>query len=199
MTSPERQVPPPEVSSSKKSVCQTQLRRVGIETNAARRLRVSPPSGAVRAGQRATARSWRTRARRRGFRRCGAVRSRSLSDPTEVARNLAHLTTTGTQDRVSSRARRRQIPPRQRGLEDRRHPATLPKPPDADRARHAGLRGGVLAGQTTRDRRPEPLPMLASTHRWTPRRPHHQPPRPLRSLRVPTHRNSSRSSVATTT
>ena len=37
--SPERQVPPPDVSSSKKSVCQTWLRRVGTATNASRRAR----------------------------------------------------------------------------------------------------------------------------------------------------------------
>ena len=33
----------------------------------------------------------------------------------------------------------RQITPRQRGLSDRRHPATLPKPPDANRRRHPRL------------------------------------------------------------
>jgi cytochrome bd ubiquinol oxidase subunit I len=73
---------------------------------------------------------------------------------------------------------------------DGRHAATLPKPPDADRTRHTGLHRGRLARGAPSDRRPEPLPMLQPSDRWTPRRAHHRPTRTLPRPNLPAHRNA---------
>jgi len=45
----------------------------------------------------------------------------------------------GAQDRDLRPLGERQVPPRQRGLGDRRHPASLAEPPRPDRLRYAGL------------------------------------------------------------
>jgi hypothetical protein len=115
-------------------------------------------------------------------------------------RGLPHAAPTGAQQRDLLTLSKRQIPPRQRGLGDRRHPATLTKPTDADRRRYTASDARLLARQTARDRRPEPLAILTPRHRWSTRRAHRRPPRTIRSTPPRcSHHNSSRSSVATTT
>src|ERR1019366_7192345 len=94
--------------------------------------------------------------------------------------DLAQPAARDAQKRDLLALRERQIPPRQRGLSDRWHSATLPQPPDADRPRHTRLDPGILAAQPTSNRRPKPLTMLPTPHRRTPRRTHHRPPRPIR-------------------
>ena len=101
--------------------------------------------------------------------------------PTQPPRDLAHPAATGTQDRDLLTLSERQVPPRRRGQRDGRHAATLPKPPDANRTRHARLRRSDLARNAPRDRRPEPLPMLSPADRRTARRTHHRPARPVGS------------------
>jgi hypothetical protein len=101
--------------------------------------------------------------------------------PTELARDLPHPGATGAQDRDLLPLGKRQVAPGRRSESDRRHPATLPKPPDANRGRRARLRRRILARQPSSDRRPEPLTMLEPAHRRTPRRPHRRPPSPIRT------------------
>jgi hypothetical protein len=72
------------------------------------------------------------------------LRNAQMAAPA-LTRDLPHSATTRARDCDFLPLGERQVPPRRRGERDRRHPATLPKPPDADRGRHAHLRRGVLA------------------------------------------------------
>jgi hypothetical protein len=121
-------------------------------------------------------------------RRPAAEPTRDLPDPGAAGAQKSDLLPLGE----------RQVPPRRRGQHDGRHPTTLPKPPDADRRRHTGLHRSILARQSARDRRPEPLTMLQPPDRRTPRRAHRRPPSPIRCPSLLAHRNSPRSSVART-
>src|ERR1019366_1553701 len=99
----------------------------------------------------------------------------------EHTRGLTHATPAGAQQRDLLPLSKRQIASRQRGLLDQRHPATLTKPPDTNRRRHARLHGRILARQTASDRRPEPLSILTASNRRTTRRVHRCSPRTIRS------------------
>ena len=122
-------------------------------------------------------------------RRRAAELPRDLPDPAPAGAQQSDLLPLG----------KRQVASRQRRLGDRRHPATLPEPSDANRRRDTGLHASGLARRAAGDRCPEPLPMLPAPARRPTRRPHRRPPSPIRPppLRL-AHRNSSRSSVATT-
>src|SRR5688572_21914008 len=75
----------------------------------------------------------------------------------ELARDLPHPTTTRAKKSELLPLGERQVTSRRRGESDRRHPATLPKPPDANRGRNARLDRRLLAGEAASDRPPEPL------------------------------------------
>src|SRR6266540_53575 len=92
--------------------------------------------------------------------------------PIQLASDLAYADTLGMKNRDLFPLSKRQIAPRQRGQRDRRHPATVAEPPAANRLRHPRRRGRLLARATSRDRSPEPLPILASGHRRPTRRTH---------------------------
>src|SRR5438067_6144329 len=109
--------------------------------------------------------------------------------PTELTRDLPHPTATGAQDRNLLPFGERQVAPRQRGEGDRRHPATLPKPPDTNRRRHPCLHRVILAGQPARDRDPEPHAMLPPPSRRPSPRTHTRSTGTLPSLNPSTHRN----------
>jgi transposase-like protein len=110
----------------------------------------------------------------------------------ELTRDLPDAGAAGAQKSDLLPLGKRQVPPRERAEGDRRHPATLPKPADADRRRHPGLHRSILARQSARDRRPEPHTMLPPTSRRPPRRAHPRPPCPIRCPSLRAHRNSSR-------
>ncbi len=84
---------------------------------------------------------------------------------------------------------KRQIPPRDQGQADRRHPATLAEPPGPDRRRDPRLGRG-----TTGDHIPEANPILTPRRRGSPRRPHLATHGTDRLLTLPnTHRTTSMS------
>jgi hypothetical protein len=114
--------------------------------------------------------------------------------PTYPSGDLTHAAPTGLQDRDLLALGERQVAPRQRRPADRRHAATLTKPPDTNRGRHPGDHAGLLARHAVGDRRPEPLPILTPRHQRSTRRTHRRPARPIRPTppRLP-HRNSSSS------
>src|SRR6266571_3628368 len=111
-------------------------------------------------------------------------------------RDLPHSCAAHAKQRDLLPLAERQVTARRRPQADRRHPATLAEPPDADRRRHARRRGRLLARAPGRDRPPEPLPLLPPRHRRPTRRPHRRPPR---TIRRPTpnrsHRNPPREGV----
>ena len=117
---------------------------------------------------------------------------------TEPTRDLSHPRTTREQDRDLLPLGEGQITPRHRRELERRHPATLAKPPDTNARQHTRLDRSLLARCTSSDRFPEPDPMLPSPRRRmsTPTRSSRSgtTPRPV----SPRHRNSSTSGVATT-
>src|SRR5215211_2449591 len=107
--------------------------------------------------------------------------------PVQPARDRAHPELLSVEDRDLFPLSKREIPPRQRGQRDWRHPATVAKPPAAHRLRHPRRRGRLLARPSSRDRPPEALPILPSRHRRPPRRPH-----------LPTHRTNRSPTLADT-
>ena len=117
---------------------------------------------------------------------------------TEPTRDRSHPRTTREQDRDLLPLGERQITPRHRRKLERRHPATLAKPPDTNARQHTRLDRSLLARCTSSDRFPEPDPMLPPPRRRmsTPTRSSRSgtTPRPV----SPRHRNSSTSGVATT-
>ncbi len=91
--------------------------------------------------------------------------------PAHPAGDLAHPQLLRAQDRDLLTLSQRQVPPRQRGQHDRRHPASLTEPPRPDRLRHASHDRRVLARHAASDRLPEPNPVLAPSSRrpaWRP-------------------------------
>ena len=84
---------------------------------------------------------------------------------TEPTRDLSHPTTTGEQDRDLLSLGEGQITPGHRRESERRHPATLAKPPDTNARQHTRLDRSLLARCTSSDRLPEPDPMLPSPRR----------------------------------
>src|SRR5215218_8506725 len=90
----------------------------------------------------------------------------------EPPRDLPHAATTRAKKSDLLPLAERQVTPRRRAQGDRWHPATLPKPADANRSRHARLGRRRLARQAASDRRPEPLAVLLPPRRRTSRRPH---------------------------
>ena len=102
----------------------------------------------------------------------GAERSVPLKLPgdrrrrtTQLTRDLPHPTTTGEQDRDLLPLGERQIAPRHRREIERRHPATLAEPPDANARQHTRLRRSVDARRSPSDRLPEPDPMFPAPSR----------------------------------
>src|SRR3954453_18645709 len=118
--------------------------------------------------------------------------------PPEPASDRSHSMTAGEQHRDLFALYKRQIPPGHRREGERRHPATLPKPPDTNRRQAPCLYPSVLARGPPSDRPPKPDPMLATSSWRTSLAAH--PRRHSTSQRgiLPLHRNSSSSSVATT-
>ena len=83
--------------------------------------------------------------------------------PAHLPGDLTHAAAPGLQDRDLLALGERQVASRQRSPADRRHSATLTKPPDADRGRHTGSHARLLTRHPGGDRRPEPLPILPPT------------------------------------
>ena len=105
---------------------------------------------------------------------CGRVAAQLPRDrrprPIQPASDLAHPDTLRTKNRDLFPLTERQIAPRQWGQRDWRHPATVAEPPAANRLRHPRRRGRLLARAPSRDRPPEPLPILPPRHRRPARR-----------------------------
>ncbi len=148
------------------------------------------------------------------LRRRGAVVERATAGrgvPTQLARDRRRRTPKPPRDLPHSRAAHakqrdlfplaeRQVASRRRPQADRSHPATLAEPPDADRRRHARRPRRLLARAASRDRPPEPLPLLPPPHRRPTRRPHPRPPRTIRRTTPNcSHRNPPHRGVARTT
>jgi hypothetical protein len=89
------------------------------------------------------------------------------------------------QDRDLLALSERQVPPRQRGQRDWRHPASLTEPPRPDRLRHASHGRRVLARRAAGDRLPEPDPVLAPPSRRPAWRPYLAAHRTNRLLKLP--------------
>src|SRR4029453_10184222 len=112
--------------------------------------------------------------------------------PIDPPGDLAHPAALSVEDRDLLALSERQVAPRQRRPADRWHPATLTKPPDADRRRHPGGPPALVARHPAGDRRPEPLPILTPRHRRPTRGTHRRSPRPIRPTPPrPSHRPSS--------
>ena len=91
-----------------------------------------------------------------------------------------------------------QVPARLGIAQQRGHPATLTKPPDASRRRHPDRRRGVLAAESLGDLTPKPQLDLASMRRLA-RRLHRRPARQrLHPPRRPAHQHLQNRGVATT-
>src|SRR5829696_1463303 len=107
----------------------------------------------------------------------------------DLTSDLPHTPTLRAQQRDVLALGKAQVPRRRRVQRDRRHPATLPKPPDADRPRDPGERGRLNARVAARDRQPEPPPVIDPPNRRPSRRSHPRPPRLLPRLDLRPHRN----------
>src|SRR4051795_6289714 len=79
----------------------------------------------------------------------------------EITRDRAHTLAFGTQQGDLLTLGKAQVPARLGVAQQRRHPATLTKPPDASRRRHPDRGGRILAAQTLGDLPPEPELNLA--------------------------------------
>src|SRR5262249_6274609 len=94
-----------------------------------------------------------------------------------TAGDLAHPLLLRAQNRDLLALSERQVPPRQRGQRDGRHPASLPEPPRANGLRHTRPYCRVLARRAAGDRLPEPHAILAPRGRrpaWRPHLPAHR-------------------------
>ena len=97
--------------------------------------------------------------------RCVATLERSSTAHDRAdARSLAPRTS-GEQHRDLLALGKGQIAPRHRREGERRHPATLAKPPDTNTRQHTRLDRSLLTRCASSDRLPEPHPMLPSPRR----------------------------------
>ena len=103
------------------------------------------------------------------------------------ASDPAHAHVLGVEDRDLFPLGERQIPPRHRSQRDRRHPATVAKPPDADRHGYARRPSRIFGRPPGRDCPPETLPILPPRNRRPAWRPH-----------LPTHRTNRLLTLANT-
>ena len=81
--------------------------------------------------------------------------------------DLAHATTTGSKNGDLFSLNEREIAPRLGTKIEGWHATTFAKPAHPDSGGHTRCHGGLLARQTSSDLFPEPLPMLAASHRRT--------------------------------
>ena len=109
---------------------------------------------------------------------------------THPASDLTHPLLLSTKDRDLLPLSKRQIAPRPWSQRDWRHPTSLPKPPRPNSLRDPSLERGILTRRPTRNRLPEPDPVVTPRSRRAPRRPHLTTHRTNRLLTLPnTHRH----------